>query len=508
MSREKQFLLIAITAFSTVFISSLVLIISNGKTALFTAIVLPCLVFFYCYPRLGLWFFLIYLPFGGTVTYAVAGVFQAVGGKITYAPSYALFHLAKDIFYFPALLAILVSLYPLKSIKPQFKPLIIAFGILLSVCLMTLFFVNLPQPLAKPSDKPFLMGIIGLKVILGYIPLLICGYHFIRQQKDFIWFNRVFVLLVMICCSLCLIQYLLLLQGICPGSVNLPEPAATRTSLQAQCFVGGSLLYNPSWRLLRLPGTFVSPWHWSWFLISGAFITYATIGSDPSRRWRIISGIGLVTVLMATVVSGQNAARLVVPIALLLLLLVTEKRKRWLPLKLILIAIVVAILITQFAIVQQATTGLIQRWRYSPPPDFMASQVQWLTQGNLTWFGNGLGRASSAARRLGRITLIETFYVKLVYEIGIVGCLAFLGLVTTLTITAFKAYRSLKTPVLRHWGLCVWIFILFISYNPYYYPLEVDPVAVYYWFLAGILLKLPVIESSNDQLSEASATSF
>jgi hypothetical protein len=35
---------------------------------------------------------------------------------------------------------------------------------------------------------------------------------------------------------------------------------------------------------------------------------------------------------------------------------------------------------------------------------------------------------------------------------------------------------------------------LFISYFPYYYPLDVDPVNVYYWLAAGIVLKLPDLD--------------
>jgi len=62
-------------------------------------------------------------------------------------------------------------------------------------------------------------------------------------------------------------------------------------------------------------------------------------------------------------------------------------------------------------------------------------------------------------------------------------------LVTILCILTFKAYLKVKNAALKHWGLCVWIFLLFISYNPYYYPLSVEPVSVYYWLFAGLLLK-------------------
>lgn len=78
-----------------------------------------------------------------------------------------------------------------------------------------------------------------------------------------------------------------------------------------------------------------------------------------------------------------------------------------------------------------------------------------------------------------------------------------MGLVTTLTVICFQTYRSLKNRNFRIYGAALWVFILFISYNTYYYPLDVDPVAVYYWFFAGILLKLPVLDK-QEQLQSVS----
>ena len=72
-----------------------------------------------------------------------------------------------------------------------------------------------------------------------------------------------------------------------------------------------------------------------------------------------------------------------------------------------------------------------------------------------------------------------------------------MAVTTILTILTFKACISLKTPSLRHWATCFWIFILFISFNPYYYPLAVEPISIYYWLFAGIILKLPAIEAKT-----------
>ena len=94
---------------------------------------------------------------------------------------------------------------------------------------------------------------------------------------------------------------------------------------------------------------------------------------------------------------------------------------------------------------------------------------------------------------MGETVLVEAYYPKLFYEVGLLGTLAFLVLVTMLTYLTFKAYRSVRDRNLRSYGAALWVFVLFISYNTYYYPLDVDPVAVYYWFFAGVILKIPEI---------------
>ncbi|NJO50702.1 MAG: hypothetical protein HC840_16070 [Leptolyngbyaceae cyanobacterium RM2_2_4] len=89
---------------------------------------------------------------------------------------------------------------------------------------------------------------------------------------------------------------------------------------------------------------------------------------------------------------------------------------------------------------------------------------------------------------------IESFYPKLIYEIGLFGAIAFLAVTTILTYTTFQIYRSLQNSTFKNYALCLWMFILFISFNPYYYPLDTEPVAVYYWFFAGVVLALPTLD--------------
>jgi len=498
--KERNYLLLNILAISTIIISLVLGILLDKKAALLGILAVPAMVASFIHPRLGLLALIIYLPLSSTVTFAVARVFQIKGNFIGEEPSYALYKIAKDAFYFPALAAILIKTKTFKQLIPKIKPFLITALILLASSLITFLSINLPQGAIE-------VGIVGLKTLLGYIPLVLCGYYLIKEKRDLFVVNRLLIAMILVCCFL--IQYFLLVQGICPDSEFLNQLEVTapksdtqfypdiseKASLKAQCFVGGSVLYNPDRGLIRLPGTFSDPWQWGWFLVSSSVISYAASFSDPQKRWRVAGWVAMVLVFLATLVSGQRLPLLLVPLFYLVLFIATSKNKRKLPLKLGILGLLSLLAVTLIPFIRERGLNFIGRWLYSSPIDFVVDQMQWVFK-YAQLFGLGLGTASSGARHIvgeEGIRLIETYYAKLLYEVGIVGFIAFMVLVTILCIFTFKAYLKVKNAALKHWGLCIWIFILFISYNPYYYPLSVDPVSVYYWLFAGILLKLPEI---------------
>jgi hypothetical protein len=476
---------------------------SSPQVTSIGALILPCIALCFSRPRLALWIFLIYLPFTGTINYSIASLFQAVGGEITFNQDYVIFQILKDAFYLPALLGICLTTSTFAKFARNNRYFLYAVAGLLCTALLTLLFVNFYQQLsAKGGDRPFMMGFVGLKILLGYIPLVLCGYFLIHDRRDLRWLGRLQMILAIVCCGLTLIQYLYLKFGFCAGSIELPEPAYFRASLQARCFVGGSLLYNPPLGLIRLPGTFSSPWQWSWFLIANSFFVFFASYIETVKRWKIVNIIGIILLLATVIISGQRLAFILVPLILLSLFLITNKynfNKAFATKLGIIVAVFIILLYSP--LFQEQLNNFVERWNYSPPDKFVLEQFEWANN-KLELFGNGLGRASSAARKFGKIQGIETFYPLLLYEIGIVGTIVYLTVVSSLTWLTFRAYRSLKDKYLRKLGLCLWIFILFISYNTYYYPLAVDPISVYYWFFAGVLLKLPEIENNNESLLE------
>lgn len=497
VERERKELIrfTAFAVFSAAFFGLLLGLVGDPKLGVGAAVAILCLALCFKYPRQALWAFLIYMPFSGTITYSIS---------INPSP---LLQLGKDVLYIPALVGIIqyCRRHRLPVLIP--KALMLPLGILLAFCLLTLVFVNgfqqlWPEPPGQtllevgPPDQPLPLGILGLKVLIGYIPLIVCAYYLLRNMQDLLFLTRLHVVLALVCCGLAFIQYMFLTTGQCAG--NTGEGADLfQTSLKARCFVGGSLLYSPEQGLIRLPGTFVAPWQWGWFLISNAFFTFGSAFNDPSFIWRIASLGSMASIFIMAVLSGQRIALALVPVAFVLQLFLTGQianLKRFIPIGVGLAIILGIAMANNPEILQDRVDSFSGRWNASPPQQFIVQQFQVAWKEQEGFLGNGLGRATNAARVLGKTILFETYYPKILYEIGPFGTLAFLFFATTLTVITFKAYRSVKNQSLRSYGASFWVFILLISYNTYYYPLDVEPVAIYYWFFAGVILKLPELD--------------
>ena len=491
--RRKNITFVCLVLFGCAFIGLLAGLLAEPKIGAALGAGLLCLILSFKYQRLALYAFIIYIPFGGTVTYMLGGS--------------ALLQLAKDVFYIPALIGVyqfcrknrLPIILP-KAIKP---PLIL----LLIIVVVTALITNLPDQIGGVGGPyPAAMALLGIKLLFGYVPLVACIYYLIRDKADLVGLLRLQTVLVLVACSLGAMQYFMLKTGICSGTTGTGQELF-RASLGARCFVGGSLLYSPEQGQIRLPGTFVAPWQWGWFLISAAFFSFGTTFSDKSAFWRLVGLVSLVAVMIMATVSGQRIALVVVPFALVVLTVITGQvanLKRFIPIGVVLGLILTYLVVNNPAVIEARINSLESRWNASPPQQFMVEQFSQVWKEQEGIFGHGVGRATNSARSFGDTSLIETYHPKLIYEIGPLGLIATLAVYTVLTVVTFRVYRKTKDKNLRSYAASMWVFVLFISYCPYYYPLDVDPVAVYYWLAVGIVLKIPELER-QEQVAAAAA---
>ena len=453
---------------------------------------LLCLSLSFKYQRQALYAFIIYIPFSGTVTYMLGGN--------------SLLQLAKDAFYIPALIGV-VQMCRKKRLDILLPEAIkVPLVLVLAIVSINILLVNLPQQVqGDGSEKPLLMGILGLKILLGYLPVITCIYYLMRTSEDLYFLLRIQAVLVIVACVLGFVQFFMLKTGVCAGTEGTGAQGVElfKASLQSRCFVGGALLYTPSQGQIRLPGTFVAPWQWGWFLISSAFFSFGTAFNDRSAFWRLVGIISLVAVFVMSVISGQRIALFLVPIVVGGLSVLTGQvtnLKRFVPIGVVLGLILVVLTIRNPDLLQERVNSFQARWDASPPHEFVIQQFREVMVSQEGILGNGVARATNGARLFGDIRLVETYHPKLLYELGPLGLLFILLLYTAVTVATFKAYRKTRDKNLRGYAASMWVFVLFISYFPYYYPLDVDPVSVYYWLAAGIALKIPTLDKQQREL--------
>ncbi|NJM96313.1 MAG: hypothetical protein HC800_03070 [Phormidesmis sp. RL_2_1] len=492
--RRENISYISSVVFVCGFIGLLAAMLIEPKLGIALGTVLICLVLSFKYQRLALYAFIIYVPFAGTVIYALGGN--------------DLLQIAKDVFYIPALIG--VYQFCRKNRLPIILPkqLKIPLVILLMVVVTTVLLTNVPDQLNGVGGKaPMMMALLGLKILFGYVPLVACIYYLLRDKADLVGLLRIQTTLVLVACGLGLIQYIMLKTGTCAGTTGVGNEMF-KASLESRCFVGGSLLYSPDQGQIRLPGTFVAPWQWGWFLISAAFFSFGTTFSDKSPFWRAVGLVSLVSVMVMSVLSGQRIALALVPVAIVVLTVMTGQvtnLKRFIPVGVILGFVLFYLAVSNPEVITARTDSLISRWNASPPHAFIAEQFEFVFKKQEGIFGHGLGRATNSARSFGETVLLETYHPKLIYEIGLPGLIAALMVYTVMTVVTFRAYRGTKDKDLRSYAASMWVFVFFISYCPYYYPLDVDPVAVYYWLAAGIILKIPELERQEREKEAAMA---
>jgi hypothetical protein len=127
-------------------------------------------------------------------------------------------------------------------------------------------------------------------------------------------------------------------------------------------------------------------------------------------------------------------------------------------------------------------------------------------------FGVGTGMNTGAARyafadaadlmMLHRLSL-ESYYAKTIYEFGVIGLVAVVGLYVTLTRFGLRTMRRLSHGPWRKLVSAITAFVIIIAINGLKgWQVDLDPINVYYWLFAGILLRIGAHVSGQMSLDE------
>lgn len=381
------------------------------------------------------------------------------------------------------------------------------------VTFMALLAVLVVVHLFNPKLVNLLVGLIGLKVWLFYVPLYFLGYHLIRSKAQLIRISQVLLALGMIPVLYGIAQAVLIYTGRTDLAYALHGPSAeAATQLFARFDTAGGA------GLVRVPGLFTFPLQYSSFLLTLLAVAYALWnGGDSDRTHTFWYALALGAVSVALVTSGVRAVYVLLPGYFVLALLLDGRWNQiWKP---------------ALALVGLVSTGIgVLVWLLgSTVEDFLgfASNVVTLYLGTssegsllnqfdyalrLTWLGTGTGMNTGAARyafgsdagasyiSLPFIAGVESFPGKAILEIGVPGLIIAVALLGWLLFSGYRRLRELQDNSLRAFGIGLLCFLIMIV--GYLYKgtlLDYDPLNVYFWLFAGILMKLPELEATHSQ---------
>jgi hypothetical protein len=412
----------------------------------------------------------VYVPFAGAVTLALSSSAVALLFKdlLFLAPAYVLFGLA------------------LTRRTESLKGLPRAPGLFMAA----LALVALVQSLNPGVTDP-LVALIGLKVWLFYLPLLFLGFALLRDRQDLLRLLRVLTVIALIPCAIGIAQLVFaLVVGYRPAMETIYGDAAEHVTQRFTQFEVGEAGF-----LARFPSTFTFVTQYFGFTMAMMAPAYALTRFDRSPHWRALGRVALLLAIVAALSCGARSAFIYVPLMLGLIALIDSRGGGALATAAATITVLATALIA-LGVDIHALLGTVSEltWTY-------ASDVAYGTLAGAiaNWpLGEGTGMNTGPARYAfadpAAFRALENYYAKAVREFGILGLLVIAGLFASLLKSGFAARAQLTEARLRSVAAALLAFLVTIVLNSLKgWQIDLDPVNVYFWLFAGVLLKLPAL---------------
>jgi hypothetical protein len=354
--------------------------------------------------------------------------------------------------------------------------------------------------LMNPALVNPLVGVIGLKVRLFYIPLFYIGYQLIDSQARLFSLARMMVIIAMVPAIVGLVQAVLVYSGH-PDLAYQPYGAAARSVTQNFSRIGVTEEVGH----FRVPSTFTFVTQYWTFLfammpVSYAMLARATYERHSTRGWYTVA---LGVIVVAALACGARAAFLLMPALFAISAILEGKWQRvWKPL------VAVSAGFVGLAGLMGLSTGRLASYAgevigyYASSEGLLSELIQAFS---LTWLGQGPGMSTGPARfafprdATGTgLVGFEGFYALVVTEYGIVGLMLVVLLFSTILMTGYRRMKALSDPVLRPFAsgflAFLGIMVVYLFKGSF---IDYDSLNVYFWLYAGMLMKLPALQQQD-----------
>ena len=345
----------------------------------------------------------------------------------------------------------------------------------------------------NPSVVNWMVALIGVKVWLFYLPIIFLAFSMLKSQGDLIKLCR---LLVIIAWAPCLI-------GIAQWAFSMT--IGYETTMQA--FYGAAAaqatqefaLFEVGGTFFRIPSTFSFVTQYFGYTLAMIVPAYILKEIELSIAWRKFANISFAVIILASFLSGARAAYLFVPLLLVLIYLIKGNGRGLINMmffmpSILLVALYIAGIdpINMFGLIFELIIHYADEIVYKGLVDSIQDSP----------LGMGTGMNTGAARFAvldpSVLSGVENYYAKAVIELGISGLILVVGLFLSLIIYGHSTFRRLKDKGLRSAAAAILAFIITIVLNSFKgWQIDLDPINVYFWFFAGILLKLKCLDILN-----------
>ncbi len=364
------------------------------------------------------------------------------------------------------------------------------------VRLLGMFALLVTLQALNPDLPNRLVGAVGMKVWLLYVPLLFLGYHFVRDRRDLFRALGLMSLAAVVPAVIGIVEAALIAGGRETDVYSLYGSAAgpATQNFASTGYVGGGVLY-------RVPSTFTFIAQYYTFTASMVVVAYAWWRGSSRGPVRYLAGAVWLLMITAGFLSGARGAFVFIPL-LVVLTVVLERGPIRLPI--VRLAAPVVALVVAMSVVGARPATVVSHAVAGGASEFHSVFLDGLrTTFSASILGQGSGIDSNGSRHVlsaqqrqdvaarGQ----ESWYVKAAVELGVAGFVVVLALVATLLALGVRSHRRLRDPGLRAVSASLLAFLIWNALYGFKAPyIDLDPINVYFWLFAGVLFKLPALE--------------
>lgn len=359
---------------------------------------------------------------------------------------------------------------------------------LVAMLLVILVCIQVFNP--SPQNPGILVGLVGIKVWLFYIPLLMLTYVHVSNPKSFITTLRLINLSVWAPALFGIAQW---------WACNVFGYRKTMEFLfaeQAESVTMSFSAFNYTGGMFyRIPSSFQTAAHYGTFLIAVTAFCYMSLAVDRNTYWKLFNRATMVLILIASFLCGIRTVFIFVPLTLALAVFLHKGARGMIKLAVVLVVAWLAstsISGLEFSNIAERFGNLAVHYSTKHAPKTVITAAKQFP------LGNGTGTNTVPARHVLKYLNsshskhgLESYYAKAIVELGVVGGLLAFFLLLIPILTTMKCLLVFRVPEVRAvlCGALAYLVAVFVLSSKGQI-LDQIPTSIFYWMMVGISFRV------------------